>query len=86
MTIIERKEVNGKNVEFKAEHCLFGISTESLTSIINKIENGTFYYTKNKDGSNSVVLVKDDNSDEKYITSKANDGDYDNIDSLPTYK
>lgn len=84
----EKKEVDGKNIEFKVERTITKdtkivteIITESESSIITNIESKDYTYYV----GNSETLVEVVNDNPKYIRSVLNESKGDNIDSLPTY-
>lgn len=85
----ERKEKDGKNIEFKVERTIKKngkdekeIIKETETEIINNINSGDYTYYVGT--SNTIVEVVDD--EPKYLRSSLNESKGDNIDSLPTYE
>jgi hypothetical protein len=56
-----------------------------VIEIINELNKGYSYYTKDTTGEYSFVTVKDGVERGPYLTSIANDGVTDNINELPIY-
>jgi len=84
----ERKEKDGKNIEFKVERNVAinnktekEIIKETVEKIITNIESNDYTYYV----GNSKTLIEVVKANPKYLRSVLNESEGDNIDNLPTY-
>lgn len=94
--LVGRKVANETNVAFKGVYkgniiekfisWALGVSNEftlSREELVNMIDGGEKFYTKNSNGGLTNIEVV--NSKKRYLRSVSNGGTNDNLDSLPIY-
>jgi len=85
--LISRKEENGVNISFKVKirNSEYTMTTDIIAR--NIIIFNFEYYTKNDDGTLSIVIPKSRKNENgiliPYLSSKSNNDSTDNIDKLP---